>query len=74
MASSTLGISRQAGVDRRKQRKDKRPMRNLLKQDVMYLMVLNIPTKEKQDSVLTELERANQYGNGRSQDGLQYVP
>ena len=55
---SRLGISRQAGPDARKQRKDNRPTRKMLKQDVLYLMVVNMPTKEEMDTVLAALEQA----------------
>jgi hypothetical protein len=35
-------------------------MRKFLKQDVLYLMVVNLPTKEVQEVVLAELEKAKQ--------------
>jgi hypothetical protein len=57
---SSLGISTQAGSEGRKQKRDHRPMRKFLKQDVLYLMVVNLPTKEVQEVVLAELEKAKQ--------------
>ena len=38
--------------------KDNRPTRKMLKQDVLYLMVVNMPTKEEMDTVLAALEQA----------------
>ena len=61
---SRLGITRQAGPEGRKQRKSQRPMRKFLKQDVLYLMIVNMPTREEQDIVLAELEEAKQENKG----------
>ena len=55
---SRLGISRQAGREGRTQRKNQRPLRKALRQDVLYLMVVNMPTKEEMDLVLSELEKS----------------
>lgn len=67
---SRLGITRQVGPEARKQRRDMRPMRKFLKQDVLYLMVVNLPTKEEQEIVLAELERAKQEGKGQEEFNL----
>lgn len=55
-----LGImaGRQPGREGRKQRRNARPLRTLLKTDALYLLVVNMPTKEEMDAVLAEVEAA----------------
>lgn len=61
---SKLGISRQAGREGMKQRRNKRPLRKFLTPDAVYLMVVNYPTKEEQELVLEELEQAKKDDKG----------
>lgn len=41
--------------ERRKQRKSRRGLRSLLKQDALYLLFVNMPTKEEMDAVLAQV-------------------
>lgn len=50
-----LGASR-LGKENRQQRKQNKPLRKLLKQDAIYLMVVNLPTEEEMQAVLKAVE------------------
>ncbi|KAK1857087.1 hypothetical protein CCHR01_00161 [Colletotrichum chrysophilum] len=44
-------VGRQARRERRRERKKNRPLKKMMKQDALYLMVVNLPTQEEMDAV-----------------------
>ena len=48
------------GKERRKAKRSKRPMRRVLKQDALYLMVVNMPSEEEMRVVKEGLVRLEQ--------------
>lgn len=57
---SRMGIDRPVGREARKQRKENRPLRKMLKQDALYLMVVNMPTQQEMDMILAEMNAPQQ--------------
>ena len=58
-----LGIgSKEVGHEARKKRKSNKPLKRMLKQDALYLMVVNMPTKEEMNIVMKELEKVENEG------------
>ncbi|KAF9874291.1 hypothetical protein CkaCkLH20_08274 [Colletotrichum karsti] len=51
-----MGIERRVGRDARKKRKKNRPLKKMMKQDALYLMVVNLPSQEEMDAVAASLE------------------
>ncbi|KAF7533667.1 hypothetical protein G7054_g6887 [Neopestalotiopsis clavispora] len=49
------GTNRSGIMEARKRRKENRPLRRMLKQNALYLMVVNLPSQEEMDRVLKEV-------------------
>jgi len=54
---SRFSVGQKVKPEAGKPRKRERPVKRLFRQDVLYLMVVNLPSREEQEAVLAELER-----------------
>ncbi|OHE98576.1 hypothetical protein CORC01_06027 [Colletotrichum orchidophilum] len=50
------GVERKFGREAREKRKRNRPLKKLMRQDALYLMVVNLPTLDEMDAVLAQVE------------------
>ncbi|KAI3559690.1 hypothetical protein CABS01_13411 [Colletotrichum abscissum] len=50
------GRERKFGKEAREKRKRNRPLKKLMRQDALYLMVVNLPTSDEMDAVLAQVE------------------
>jgi hypothetical protein len=51
-----MGLDRPVGREARKEKRPKGPLRRMLKQDALYLMVVNMPTQAEMDAIWTEMD------------------
>ncbi|KAI4600894.1 hypothetical protein KJ359_013057 [Pestalotiopsis sp. 9143b] len=48
-------VDRETRLQTRRRRKDNRPLRRMIKQNALYLMVVNLPSQEEMDRVLAQV-------------------